>query len=253
METVRHDGRETAYTEVDGDRPTLLFIHGSGCTHEVWRPQLDELPYHMAALDLSGHGDSDDVDAEPGAAALEAYVADVEAVAGEVGADVLVGNSLGGAVAMQTYLDGNVDLDALVLSDTSADFLVMDQVLEMTRTDYENMIRWAHQNGFVFHSVDDDLLDWSIDMMLGSGAEVMHRDFKTCDEFDVRERLGEFGVPVLVMVGSDDRLTPPDFNREIAEGVPHGRYVEISDCGHMSMLEDSVAFNSAVRDFVQGV
>lgn len=253
METVRHDDRSTAYTLVDGDDPTLLFVHGSGCTHEVWRPQLDGLPYRMAALDLSGHGGSDDISAEPGTGTLKEYVRDVEAVAREVDADVLVGNSLGGAVTMQTYLDGNLDLEGLVLTDTSADFLVMDEVLEMTLQNYENMIRWSHQNGFVFHSVDDDLLDWSIEMMLECGSEVMHRDFKTCDEFDVRDRLGEFGVPVLVVVGEDDKLTPPDFNRDIAESVPDGRYLEIPDCGHMSMLEAPETLNDAVREFVSGL
>lgn len=253
MEEVRHDGRTTAYVEVEGEEPTLLFVHGSGCTHEVWQPQLDSLPYRMAALDLSGHGESEDIDVEPGTEALDKYVGDVEAVARRTNADVLVGNSLGGAVAMQTYIDGNLDLDGLVLTDTSADFLVMDEVLEMTLEDYENMIRWSHQNGFVFHDVDDELLDWSVEMMLECGSEVMHRDFKTCDEFDVRSRLSEFRVPVLVIVGEDDKLTPPDFNQEIAESVPDGRYVEIPDCGHLSMLEAPEEVNDAVREFVSGL
>ena len=59
---------------------------------------VDRFP--VAALDLSGHGESDDVDAEPGYTALSAYVDDVLAVAEAVDADVLVGNSLGGAVLL---------------------------------------------------------------------------------------------------------------------------------------------------------
>ncbi len=67
METasVDHHGRETAYRYRDagGEGPTLLCVHGSGGAHGVWRGQFrlaDDYP--VAALDLSGHGDSDDVD-----------------------------------------------------------------------------------------------------------------------------------------------------------------------------------------------
>lgn len=250
MEEVLHDERTTSYREFEGQEPSLLFVHGSGSTHRVWDPQTEDLPYRTAVLDLSGHGESGDIDTTPGPETLNEYVKDVAAVAKEVDPDILVGNSLGGAVVMQTYLDGAVDAEALILTDTSPNFLVMDEVLEMMLNDFENVIRWSHHNGFVFYDVDDELLEWSIDMMLDCGAEVMHRDFKTCEGFDVRDRLREIDVPTLVIVGAEDKLTPPDFNREIAENVPNGKYVEIEECGHLSMLEKPDEFNRAIQDFV---
>ncbi len=108
MEHVSHAGRETAYRVVRGaaDGPTVLYVHGSGGTHRVWAHQYAPSgPAHPAvAVDLSGHGDSTDVDAEPGPETLRAYAADVCAVARSTGASVLVGNSLGGAVTRRDFL-----------------------------------------------------------------------------------------------------------------------------------------------------
>ena len=63
METVSHDGRTTAYRATDfGDGLRICYVHGAGGSHEVWVRQYgDREGPPAAAVDLSGHGDSDDV------------------------------------------------------------------------------------------------------------------------------------------------------------------------------------------------
>ena len=80
MEWVTHHGRDTAYRVSDrgGDGPTVCFIHGSGGSKDVWKAQArvsDRFP--VVALDLSGHGDSDDIDASAGPEALDAYADEI--------------------------------------------------------------------------------------------------------------------------------------------------------------------------------
>ena len=98
METVTHDGRETAYrlARPEGPGPTTLYVHGSGGNHRLWAAQYGpDGPAHPAvAVDLSGHGESEDIDTDPGPATLSAYAADVAAVAEATDAAVLTGNSL---------------------------------------------------------------------------------------------------------------------------------------------------------------
>jgi pimeloyl-ACP methyl ester carboxylesterase len=55
--------------------------------------------------------------------------------------------------------------------------------------------------------------------------------------FDVRNRLGALSLPVQVVVGSRDVLTPPRTARVIAERVPQARLTLLEGCGHMVMLE----------------
>ena len=68
METVSHDGRTTAYRATGfGSGPQVCHVHGAGGTHGVWVEQYGDRDGTPAvAVDLSGHGDSDDVDAAPG-------------------------------------------------------------------------------------------------------------------------------------------------------------------------------------------
>jgi 3-oxoadipate enol-lactonase len=57
-------------------------------------------------------------------------------------------------------------------------------------------------------------------------------------------------VPVLVLVGEEDTLTPEAEARKIAEGVPDGRLVVIPKAGHLSNLERPEAFNEALLAFL---
>jgi pimeloyl-ACP methyl ester carboxylesterase len=132
VETVTHHGRETAYRLAGGEGAHAVCVHGSGGTHRVWAAQYapDGPVRPAAAVDLSGHGDSEDVDADPGPDALDAYAADVVAVARETGARTLVGTSLGGAVVLRVALDAAFDPAALVLAGTGAKLAVTERLRE---------------------------------------------------------------------------------------------------------------------------
>ncbi len=56
--------------------------------------------------------------------------------------------------------------------------------------------------------------------------------------------------PVQIIVGADDRLTPPAISRKMAEGIPGARLLEIPDAGHLSNLEAPAAFNACLREFL---
>src|SRR6056297_1813317 len=124
MQQVTHHGRTTAYRVADRDSEgsPLLCVHGSGGTHEVWKGQLGRLASQrpVVALDLSGHGESEDFDADPGWETISAYSDDVLAVAEETDSGVLVGNSLGGAVALHVAIERDHDFDGFVLAGTGA-------------------------------------------------------------------------------------------------------------------------------------
>ena len=151
MESVTHHGRETAYRDATDGPDPVLYIHGSGGTHSVWGEQCGRPGHDAVALDLSGHGDSEDVDFGPraGLDAMAAYADDLVAVARETDATVLCGNSLGGAVALTVALDRELPLDGLVLVGTGAKLGVADDLLDALGGDYEAAIDAL---------VDDDML-----------------------------------------------------------------------------------------------
>jgi pimeloyl-ACP methyl ester carboxylesterase len=255
METVTHHGRATTYRRHDrgGDGDPILFVHGSGGSHAVWKSQArlaDDRP--VITLDLSGHGGSDDVAAEPGYETLSAYVDDALAVVEATGARVLCGNSLGGAVVVTLVLERDVDLSGLILAGTGAKLAVLDDLLRWLRTDFERAIEFLHGPDRLFHDPDDRLVDASSEMFHASGRAVTERDFRTAHEFDVRGRLGDVDVPTLAVVGEYDALTPPWYHEALAERIPDAEWTTIDDAAHLAMLERPEAFNEAVSSFLDG-
>ena len=253
MERVTHDGRATAYRRFDrgGDGPTVCFVHGSGGTKDVWKSQArlgDRFP--GVAVDLSGHGDSDDVTTPAGAATLDAYANDIVAVAEATGATVLCGNSLGGAVALRVALARDLALDGLVLAGTGAKLTVAEPLRDALADDFERAVSLLHGPDRLFHDAPAEYVELSAASMRACGRAVTERDFLTCHAFDVRDRLDRIDVPALALVGARDELTPPAYHEFLAEEIPAGEWTALSDAAHLAMLERPAAFNEALSNFL---
>ncbi|SDF13064.1 Pimeloyl-ACP methyl ester carboxylesterase [Halorubrum xinjiangense] len=253
MERVTHHGRETAYRRFDrgGDGPTACFVHGSGGTKDVWKSQAriaDRFP--GVAVDLSGHGDSDDVATPAGRETLDAYADDVVAVAEEADATVLCGNSLGGAVALWVALERELALDGLVLAGTGAKLAVAEPLRDALADDFDRAVSLLHEPDRLFHDAPAEYVDLSEASMRACGRAVTERDFLTCHRFDVRDRLDAVDAPALALVGTHDELTPPAYHEYLADGIPAGEYVELPDAAHLAMLERPTAFNEALSEFL---
>lgn len=253
MDSVTHHGRETAYETFDrgGTGPGLLCVHGSGGTREVWKPQArlaDETP--VTALDLSGHGDSDDTSADPGAETLGVYADDVAAVAAATDARVLVGNSLGGAVALWVALERDVPLNGLVLAGTGPRLPVLDDLLSWLADDFDRAVDFLHAPDRLFHAAEAEYTTASAEAMHATGRVVTERDFQTSHAFDVRDRLGEIEVPALALVGEHDRLTPVSYHETLSAEIRRCELGVIEDAAHLAMLERPQAFCGALSAFL---
>jgi pimeloyl-ACP methyl ester carboxylesterase len=257
MERVSHDGRVTAYrrTGPDSGEPTVLYVHGSGATHRVWgRQYAPSGPAHPAvALDLSGHGDSDDIDTDAGTATLDAYANDVVAVARETDADVLVGNSLGGAIAQWVALEREWTPTAMVLLGTGPELPVFEGLRGWLTNDWDRAVEFLHERDRLFHDIDHDAVARSREQMAAVGQAVTCRDFMTCNAFDVSDRLGEIDVPVLAICGEHDKLTPRAHHETLAREIPHGEVSFIPDAAHLAMVERAELFNDSVASFIEDV
>lgn len=251
MPTVTHQGRRTAFRVLAGDTDSrLLCIHGSGGSSDAWSG-VDDTALDAVAVDLSGHGRSDDLDLTPGLDALAAYADDAIAVARETGARVLVGHSLGGAVALHVAMETAFDPDALVLVGTGAKLTVHEDVRAALADDFEGAIETLHGPDLLFHENRPSDVEWSSALMRETGQTVTRRDFLTCHAFDVRDRLEEIHQPTLALTGEHDGLTPPSYHEYLAEQVRDGLVETIPGAAHYSMVERPAAFADAVTEFLR--
>jgi len=72
-------------------------------------------------------------------------------------------------------------------------------------------------------------------------------------EVDLRHAIATLTVPTLVIVGEEDRVTPPAAAVEVAGALADGRLVVIPEAGHLPMLERPQDVNDHLRAFVAEV
>jgi pimeloyl-ACP methyl ester carboxylesterase len=198
-------------------------------------------------LDLPGHGRSKG----DGCQTIDCYAEVVLAFLDAVNVDraMVVGHSMGGAIAQTLALQADERILSVVLVGTGARLRVARAILEGIRDDFEQAIDLI--TGYAWSpDADKSLKRLGREALLQTGSRVLLGDFVACDRFDVMAALPEIKVPTLVITGTADRLTPVKYARYLAKHIPDARLVTVEGAGHMVMLERPEQVADAVREFV---
>jgi pimeloyl-ACP methyl ester carboxylesterase len=86
--------------------------------------------------------------------------------------------------------------------------------------------------------------------MVENGQETLLFDYAACLDFDVRGRLADVRVPVLVVTGDGDALTPLSLAQELAAGLPEAVAVVLPDAGHWPMKERPATVDLLIAGFL---
>jgi pimeloyl-ACP methyl ester carboxylesterase len=234
---------------LDPAKATLLFIHGSGGSSALWRGQIDALAAraNTVALDLPGRGRSKG----KGLSRMPDYAKVVMDFIDDVRAPrpIPCGLSLGGGIVQQLLLDYPDRFPAGILIATGARLRVMPAILEGVLQNYE-----AHLAGTAALALspktDPAVLEPVAKEMAECPPEVALGDFQACDAFDVMGRLPEIQMPVLIISGEDDKLTPPKYGQFLERRIKNAERVHLMDAAHLSPLEKPAEVNQAITDFL---
>jgi pimeloyl-ACP methyl ester carboxylesterase len=241
-------GRRAAWVEA-GSGPPLVLVHGAGGSADLWQPQLDELAdvARVVAPDLPGHGHA----RGRGKPSIAAYAEWLAALLGTLraGRAVVVGHSMGGAVAQALALAQPGRLAGLVLIGTGAKLRVLPRLVDLLRERPREGQSLIQDLSFAPGTPPE--CGEIIDRVLREGTPLVTLgDYLACDRFDVRDRLAGIRIPTLVVTGREDRLTPLRYGRFLAETIPEALLVEIEDAGHFPQLEQPARVNAAIREFL---
>ncbi|HTX58920.1 MAG TPA: alpha/beta fold hydrolase [Verrucomicrobiae bacterium] len=223
---------------------TYVFIHGSGCTGEVFAAQSAAFAGSIAPT-LPGHG-------TPGSPCSIDEFADFVAaeLAGRDLRDaILCGSSMGGAIALTLGLRRDPRVRALVLIGSGARLRVAPAMLERLESDFAAGARELAP--WFFAEPEPARVEAAVRSMLLVGQAQTLRDFRACDAFDVTERLGELSLPLLALTGEHDRLTPPKYAAFLADRVPGASARILPGAGHLAMVERPDEANAALRAFAE--
>jgi pimeloyl-ACP methyl ester carboxylesterase len=232
------------------DGVSVLLIHGAGENHLIWPAGLRRLPEAVIyAIDLPGHGKS----AGRGYSTIEEYTAWIisfmEATRLDLDRAILIGHSMGGAIAQLCGLKHPGRVSGLVLVATSARLRVAPQLLHLVESDFIAAVDLVSQ--WVWGPLTpDEIKLLGKQQLLKIRPEILLDDYRACDAFDVRDHLPEISAPALIIAGEADQMTPLKHAAFLAEHLPHARLVTVPQTGHMVMLEAAEVVTRAVADFV---
>ncbi|MDQ2864693.1 MAG: alpha/beta hydrolase [Candidatus Eremiobacteraeota bacterium] len=225
---------------------TLVFVHGSGCTGEVFAAQSDAFPGSLAVT-LPGHT----IPGEPSSIAEMADAVATQCEERSIDDAVIVGNSMGGAIALELALRRDPHVRAIALLGSGAKLRVGRAIFDAIAADFPSAARMLA--GYFFSEPPESSIAWAVAEMLRVGAPQTARDFHACDSFDVTGRLSEIALPVLALTGERDVMTPPRFAALIADRVPGATARIVAGAGHLVMVERPNDTNEALRAFVTGI
>jgi len=261
--TLRASQTPIAYAD-RGAGPGLVLLHAFPLDSSMWRHQVAALAdrCRVIAPDLPGFGGS----AVSAGLTLDSAADVVAELLDHLGVNervVVGGLSMGGYAALAFARLYPQRVRALVLADTKAD---PDD--ETARANRDKAIQLATDQGPaavieqmlpkllapVTRDTKPDVVRWVKETASRQRAEGLVVALKALrDRPDARPGLSHISFPTLVVVGEHDAATPPDRARELAGGIPNARLVTIPDAGHLSNLEDPVAFTNAVREFLDAL
>ena len=261
------DGRSIHYTEhpaagAGGD--TVIFIHGSGPGASGWSNfkhninAFQDAGYDCVVYDQWGYGKTaKPTDVEH---TLEFFVSGLLALmdALQLQNATLVGNSLGGAVALGAALNYPDRVNQLILMapggiETKADYFVMEGIQEMVKypmgsPEFTRDVLAKLLTLLVFDPdlVDDELVDERWQILQTQNAHVL----ATMAIPDLTDRLPEVQHPILVFWGTEDRFCPASGVWKLLEHCACVQAEIFNRCGHWVMTEYPGAFNRRCLDFL---
>lgn len=232
-----------------GTLPTALLVHGSGGRAEIWSHVVDLFEMiEPVSVELPGHGQSqrDPLKSVEDCAIL------VDEVRAALGAEkaIVVGHSLGGAVAQQYGRAYPDRCRAIVIASAGPNFDIdLGRVAAIER-DWDSCIE-HFARGQVSPGASPDMLARATQLVLERKPAVLAHDLRVCKNFDSLGWAREIGVPTLIVCAYEDRLTPIDGSLALLKLIDGAALSVISPGGHSLMLEHPIRFARAIDAFIE--
>ncbi|MFA5519519.1 MAG: alpha/beta hydrolase, partial [Spirochaetota bacterium] len=205
-EYLTHNNQELFYRTAGSGSTALVMIHGLAGDSRLFHNQIKYFSpmFRIIAPDLPGHGNSknylinviDDYDN-----ALNTILEKEK-----IKSSIILGHSMGGAVAINYYIKHKNRVKALILVSTSSNFNIHEEAVKAAEKDfylfYESLIKnsFSKKAGIFLAAAKN-------------GISELHKagiikGFKICSTVDLSEKVKEIEVPVLLIGNKQDNMLP---------------------------------------------
>jgi len=272
QEILRIHGHDLACT-VTGDGPTMLLVHGMAGSAETWRHVVEPLArdFRIVAPDLPGHGASAKPAGDYSLGALASILRDVLDEL-DVASATVVGQSLGGGVAMQFAYQFPERIERLVLVGSGGlgrEVSTLLRVLAFPGAEYvlplvtpwfardagARVIDWLGSLG-LHSSVAEEMWSAYAGLTIGENRQAFIRTLRSVvdvggQSVSALDRLHLAGaVPTLIVWGEHDTIIPVHHAHRAHEAIAGSRLEIVEGCNHFPHVEQPDRFVTVLRSFM---
>jgi pimeloyl-ACP methyl ester carboxylesterase len=253
------------------DAPGILLIHGASMSSSSWRQQFDSSltkRWHLVAFDLRGHGNSGKSWQRADYQDSQIWADDVAAVIAATGLKrpLIVAWSYGGHVTMDFLRHYPPDeLAGVVFTGSTGGMLPFPPMDEQTMGEFARLARLGMSpdagdrleaarsfvDGMVAEPLDPAVADREMAAVLAVTPTV--RKAMTGRALDNSDLLDRLKMPVLFIVGDQDRTASPEGVRSLIAQLPNGRISLYEETGHMPFIERRERFDREIDAFAADV
>lgn len=272
MRYIEVNGDRIAYRD-EGDGEVLLLVHGMAGSSETWRglvPRLAE-NYRVVAPDLLGHGASDKPRGDYSLGGFAVWLRDFMDALGIARATV-IGQSLGGAIAMQfayqhrqrcerlvligsAGLEPELNLALRVLSAPGAE-LVLPVVAPQPVRDVGNRLRSLLSSAGLRSPGGEELWNSYASLTDGATRDVFLRTLRSVVDYRgqavaaMNQLHLAAQLPVLLIWGERDWMVPVSHGHAAHDAMPGSRLAVLAEVGHFPHVESPELVTDLVHDFI---
>ncbi|NLB52536.1 MAG: alpha/beta hydrolase [Syntrophomonadaceae bacterium] len=227
---------------------SLIFLHGAGGSHLKWAALMKESinGFTQVAVDLMGHGSSPGNPADE----VKAYAQSIKEFLDANSFPrpwILVGHSMGGSIALQAALTYPETVDGIILIGSGAKMPVNPTMLEQLA---QGSFDTAFLKIAYGRNINPELLAAELQKWSQVSQQQLNKDFTACNNYDVSKQLGKITVPVLILVGEQDKMTPMKSSQYLQENISGSVLQIVPGAGHHLMLEKPDETISAISCFL---
>jgi 3-oxoadipate enol-lactonase len=247
------------YIQPEGS-PVVVLLHGLGVNNESWGmqlPALQDAGFCVLTPDIRGFGKSTCL---RGSVSVAHLAGDIVALLQslKIARSVIVGISMGGAIALQMTIDAPNLVSKLVLINTFACLRPKDP---STWLYFASRFALAHivgvhaqaytvANHLFPHPEQAGLRQILIDQIAQANPGGYRAAMRALARFNVSSHLKDIAIPTLVITGDQDQTVPREVQEFLAKNIVGARYEIVVGAGHAVTVEKPSQVNRLLTDFI---
>lgn len=251
----------SVFLEGNNKNKSIIFLHGFPYDHTMWMAQINEFSkdYFCVSYDIRGLGESP---AGNGQFTMESFVDDLEIIIDELRLDkpVLCGLSMGGYIGLRALERMQENFSAAILCDTKSesdnDEGKLKRAAAIKRINLEGLKPFTKEfitncyGDFYKINYKEEFEKRIAKSSAFSPVGVKGSLLAMLGRNDTTEYLNKIKIPVLVICGEFDALTPLDVMQPLADKINGAEFAIINNSGHMSPIENPTEANAAINNFL---